>query len=180
MVKKIILIVVVAGIVVFGLIQLVPYGRNHTNPPVVQEIQWDLPETRALAQRACFDCHSNETVWPWYSSIAPSSWLLAMDVAEGRDHMNFSEWGSRPQSADEIARELERRSMPPGRSAPRGPSERCGDRPISRRAPEIYPVSVGTFKRLNVETVTRKANRRIVGRIGRYAARPEAGQAVAR
>jgi hypothetical protein len=132
MVKKIILIVVVAGIVVFGLIQLVPYGRNHTNPPVVQEIQWDLPETRALAQRACFDCHSNETVWPWYSSIAPSSWLLAMDVAEGRDHMNFSEWGSRPQSADEIARELERRSMPPGRYLALHPEARLSDAEIAQ------------------------------------------------
>jgi Haem-binding domain len=115
MAKKIILIIVVAGIVLFGLIQLVPFGRNHANPPIVQEIQWDSPETRALAERACFSCHSNRTVWPWYSNIAPSSWLLAMDVTEGRDHMNFSDWGNRPRSAEEIARQIERSNMPPGR-----------------------------------------------------------------
>ena len=59
----------------FVLIQLVRFGRNHTNPPVAQEPSWDSTETRALAERACFDCHSNETVWPWYSNIAPVSWL---------------------------------------------------------------------------------------------------------
>jgi hypothetical protein len=46
------------------LIQFIPYGHNHSNPPVVQEPQWDSPETRAIVKRACFDCHSNETVWP--------------------------------------------------------------------------------------------------------------------
>jgi hypothetical protein len=115
MIKKIVLILVVAGLVLFGLMQLVPYGRNHTNLPVVQEIQWDSPQTRALAQRACFDCHSNETVWPWYSNIAPASWLLAADTAEARDGLNFSDWGNRSQPADVIIRQIEQGSMPPGR-----------------------------------------------------------------
>ena len=132
MVKKIILIVFAAGLVLFGLIQLVPFGRNHTNPPVVQEIQWNSPETRALAERACFSCHSNETAWPWYSNIAPSSWLLAMDVAEGRDHMNFSDWGSRPRSAEEIARQLERGNMPPGRYLALHPEARLSDAEIAQ------------------------------------------------
>ena len=57
--------------VVLVAIQLVPYGRDHRNPPVTQEPRWDRPETRALAMRACFDCHSNETVWPWYTYVAP-------------------------------------------------------------------------------------------------------------
>ena len=132
MAKKIILILVVVGVVVFGLIQLVPFGRNHTNPAVVQEIQWDSPETRAIAERACFDCHSNQTVWPWYSNIAPSSWLLAMDVAEGREEMNFSDWGRLPQSADEIARELERGSMPPSRYLALHPEARLSDAEIAQ------------------------------------------------
>ena len=89
---KIVLWVVVALIVGFGLIQLVPYGRDHTNPPVTSEPAWDSPQTKALAQKACFDCHSNETVWPWYSSIAPGSWLIYRDVVEGRGNLNFSEW----------------------------------------------------------------------------------------
>jgi hypothetical protein len=50
--------------------QLVPYGRAHTNPPVTGEPTWDAPGTRALAKQACFDCHSNETEWPAYAHIA--------------------------------------------------------------------------------------------------------------
>ena len=71
---------VVLVVVLFGLIQLVPVQR--TNPPVVAEPPWDSPETRALAVRACFDCHSNETVWPWYAYVAPVSWLVAHDTDE--------------------------------------------------------------------------------------------------
>lgn len=75
------------------LIQFVPYGRAHANPPVTGEPNWDSLQTRELAQTACFDCHSNETVWPWYSHVAPVSWLVQRDVVEGREKLNFSEWG---------------------------------------------------------------------------------------
>ncbi len=61
----------------------------------MQEPHWDSPQTRELAVRACFDCHSNETRWPWYSYVAPLSWLLSHDVDEGRQRLNFSEWGTR-------------------------------------------------------------------------------------
>jgi hypothetical protein len=57
----------------FLAIQLVPYGRDHTNPPGTGEPSWDTPATRALAKQACFDCHSNETEWPAYASVAPVS-----------------------------------------------------------------------------------------------------------
>lgn len=90
--KRIILIGLAILIGGFVLIQLVPYGRSHTNPPIVSEPNWDSPETRALAKRACFDCHSNEVVWPWYSNVAPVSWLVQHDVEEGREHLNFSDW----------------------------------------------------------------------------------------
>jgi hypothetical protein len=92
-VLKVIGILALIGIAGFLLIQLVPYGRVHTNPPVLQEPQWDSPATRALAARACFDCHSNETKWPWYSYVAPASWLVTHDVDEGRSRLNLSEWG---------------------------------------------------------------------------------------
>jgi hypothetical protein len=85
---KIVLVVLLG----FGLIQLIPYGRSHDNPPVVTEPAWSSPEIRALAQRACFDCHSNETVWPWYSQVAPVSWLVQADVENGRYALNFSDW----------------------------------------------------------------------------------------
>jgi mono/diheme cytochrome c family protein len=76
----------------FVLIQFVPYGRDHTNPPVTAEYQWKSAEAKAVAEGACYDCHSNETVWPWYTNVAPSSWLVQRDVDEGRENLNFSEW----------------------------------------------------------------------------------------
>jgi hypothetical protein len=88
--------VVAAGFVAFMFLQVVPYGHEHTNPPVVLEPQWDSAQTRALARRACFDCHSNETAWPAYADIAPVSWLVQRDVTAGRAVLNFSEW-QRPQ-----------------------------------------------------------------------------------
>ena len=92
--RKFLLIAVAVLAAGFLLLQLVPYGRAHENPPVVAEPNWDSPQTRELAQRACFDCHSNETVWPWYASVAPVSWLVQHDVDEGRQYLNFSEWGT--------------------------------------------------------------------------------------
>jgi len=115
MFKKILIFGVVAAIALFVLAQLVPFGHDHTNPPVVQEPAWDSPETRALAVRACFDCHSNETAWPWYTRVAPSSWLVAWDVAEGRSRLNFSEWGNRRRDVEDIPRVVQNGSMPPGK-----------------------------------------------------------------
>lgn len=96
------------------LIQLVPYGHSHENPPVVAEPQWDSPGTRALFERACFDCHSNQTVWPWYSNVAPVSWLVQNDVDGGREHLNFSEWTRPPRHAKDVAAEVLHGDMPPG------------------------------------------------------------------
>ena len=93
-------------------IQLVPYGRDHDNPPVVAEPSWDSPQTRVLAVSACFDCHSNETVWPWYSNVAPISWLVQRDVDEGREEVNYSEW-NRPQEGEESAETVREGEMPP-------------------------------------------------------------------
>jgi mono/diheme cytochrome c family protein len=94
-------------------IQLVPYGRAHTNPPVRAEPRWNAPRTRQLAVRACFDCHSNETRWPWYSHVAPMSWLTQRDVDEGRAKVNFSEWTRPPEEASESAKSIREGAMPP-------------------------------------------------------------------
>jgi hypothetical protein len=95
------------------LIQFVPYGRDHANPPVTAEPQWDTPQTRVLAASACFDCHSNETEWPWYTSVAPVSWLVQNDVRGGRETLNFSEW-DRPQGEiEEVAEVIAEGEMPP-------------------------------------------------------------------
>jgi hypothetical protein len=69
--------------------QLVPVER--TNPPVETEIQTS-GQIASLLRRACYDCHSNETVWPWYSRVAPTSWFVARHVNHARSHLNFSEW----------------------------------------------------------------------------------------
>ncbi len=95
------------------LIQLIPFGRDHTNPPVVAQPAWDSPATREVFMRACGDCHSNQTVWPWYSTIAPASWLISRDVNEGRRKFNVSEWGARDNEGDEAVELVRNGEMPP-------------------------------------------------------------------
>ena len=93
--KKKIVLGVFIGLIVGGiLIQFLPYGHDHTNPPVTAEPQWNSQQTRDLVTRACYDCHSNQTTWPWYSNIAPISWLIQHDVEEGRSRLNFTEWNA--------------------------------------------------------------------------------------
>lgn len=104
-------VVVGAGAAVV-LIQLVPYGRDHSNPPVTQEPAWSSPQVRELAVRACYDCHSNETTWPWYSHVAPVSWLVQRDTDEGRSKLNFSEWNRPQRDADEAAEVVTEGEMP--------------------------------------------------------------------
>ena len=77
-------------LLVVAAIQVVPYGQDHTNPPIVKEPAWNSASTRQLAKRACFDCHSNETRWPNYARVAPVSWLVERDVQQGREALNFS------------------------------------------------------------------------------------------
>jgi mono/diheme cytochrome c family protein len=111
--KKLIGIIAVGILVLLVAIQVVPYGRTHSNPPVRREPAWDSPETRAIAVRACFDCHSNQTTWPWYSNIAPISWLVQRDVEEGRRKLNVSEWDRPQEEASESAKSVRKGTMPP-------------------------------------------------------------------
>ncbi len=105
-------IALVVAIIGFILIQFIPV--NTANPPVVSEPNWDSPQTRTLAQRACFDCHSNETTWPSYSKIAPVSWVVLNHVIEGRQNLNFSEWHSgKRENANETIEVILEGSMPP-------------------------------------------------------------------
>ena len=112
MIKKLILGVIGLGVILLIAIQLVPFGREHTNPSVQAEPKWDSSQTRALAKRACFDCHSNETVWPWYSNVAPVSWVLQRNVNEGRSKLNFSEWNRPQNEAREAAEAVQKGEMP--------------------------------------------------------------------
>lgn len=141
--KKIIL--GAAGVLVVGLvaIQLVPYGRNHTNPPVQSEPNWDSPETRVLAERACFDCHSNETEWPWYSNIAPVSWLVQRDVDEGREKLNFSEWNSGGEEGEEMAESIWEGEMPPAVFLITHPEARLTDAELDQLAQGLMTTGGG-------------------------------------
>jgi len=89
---------------------------ERTNPPVTKELQAS-PEVKSILKNACYDCHSNETVWPWYSKVAPVSFLIADHVNEGRRHLNFSTWGDmytpkQKEYKKEIWREIESGNMP--------------------------------------------------------------------
>ena len=105
--------ILIGFIVIVLLIQVIPYGRDHANPSMDVEPAWDNPRTRELTLRACFDCHSNQTIWPWYSNIAPISWLIQRDVKKGRRELNFSEWNKSQKEAHESASTVRKGSMPP-------------------------------------------------------------------
>src|SRR6476619_5234111 len=106
--------IVLGGLALFLAIQLVPYGRSHDDPRTIAEPKWSSAHVRQLTKDACFDCHSNETTWPWYSNVAPVSWMVQHDVDSGRATLNFSEWNT-PQEADpgDIAEVVEGGEMPP-------------------------------------------------------------------
>lgn len=94
--KKVIKIVLIVIIALFVLIQLYRPERFTTSditPDHITKLMNVPPNIESILKRSCFDCHSNHTVWPWYSNIAPVSWLLSYDVNRGRKMMNFSEWG---------------------------------------------------------------------------------------
>lgn len=111
------------GLVAFVAIQFVPVER--TNPPVVREPNWDSPQTRALMERACFDCHSNETKWPWYTKVAPVSWTIAHDVQEGRRELNYSDW--HPNEENESLEAILEGEMPPRQYLLMHPEARLSD-----------------------------------------------------
>lgn len=96
-------VILAASVALFVAAQFVPVDR--TNPAGGEEISAPAGVAAAL-ERSCYDCHSNRTDWPWYSSIAPVSWLVTRDVSEGRERLNFSRW--REYSAKERNRLAER------------------------------------------------------------------------
>ena len=105
--------IVLALVVIWAVLQVYSLvGISRTNPAVVQEVKWDAPATKALAKRACFDCHSNETVWPLYSYVAPVSLQVVNHVDEGRGRLNFSDWTQGNADFAEIQKVIEQGEMP--------------------------------------------------------------------
>jgi hypothetical protein len=114
-----------------GLVAIQLVRLPHTNPPVTGEIQAP-PEVRAVLERACWDCHSNQTVWPWYTQVAPVSFLVYRDVVDGRRHLNFSEWASIPaekraKKQKRVGKEVTGGDMPPWFYLPMHATARLSD-----------------------------------------------------
>ena len=101
-----------ALVVLFGLIQLVPYGHAK-NPPVTKAAVWPSAAGQALAENACYDCHSNLTKQWWATEVAPASWLAQADVDGGRGALNFSEWDKPQAGVDDVVESVLSSSMPP-------------------------------------------------------------------
>mgnify|MGYP002634369945 CR=1 FL=1 len=99
--------------VLLVLIQLVPFGRDHSQPAVTKAAFFADPRARQIADDSCNDCHSNLTRWPWYTNVAPASWLVQQDVDEGRAGMNLSEWDKPQPSLDRVIEHIESGEMPP-------------------------------------------------------------------
>ena len=127
--------------VVFGLFVLAFIGIQfvtveRTNPSIVADFDGD-PAIEAILRRACYDCHSNETHWPWYSAIAPASWLVADHVEEGREELNFSHWGRMPKTQQDHKREecweeVESGEMPEVGYVPLHPEARLSPEDLER------------------------------------------------
>lgn len=115
---------VIGSVPLLVAIQFVPYGRDHTNPTGGRQIAWDSPRTEELMNGACMDCHSNETKWPWYTNVAPVSWLVQRDVEEGRDELNVS---TGEIEVEEMVETIREGSMPPLQYKPLHSGARLSD-----------------------------------------------------
>lgn len=101
------------GVLVIAQVAPIPPAEN---PPVGQEVPANV-EVREILRTSCYDCHSNETIWPWYSHVVPSKWFVRRHVVEGRGHLNFSTWGQySPERAahkmEEVVEMIEEGAMP--------------------------------------------------------------------
>lgn len=108
-----------AAVLLLGFIVIQLFQPLKTNPPVTADIAAP-PEVKAILKRSCYDCHSHETVWPWYASVAPASWVVVEDVLEGRRNLNFSTWdkytgAKQAKLLREIVKEVEEGAMPLGK-----------------------------------------------------------------
>lgn len=125
----------IALVVLFVLIQVI--RPKKTNPPVdetrtIQATTTMSPEVSAIFERACNDCHSNKTIWPWYSQVAPVSWLLVDDVNGARKELSLSDWGTydskkKARKLEKICEEVEGGNMPLKYYLPLHPAARLSE-----------------------------------------------------
>ncbi len=101
-------------VLVFVVFQFIPFS-DKSNPPVDKKLEIKVPTKVAnIFKKSCYDCHSNETKWPWWSSVAPASWSIIDDVVEGRKALNFSTWNNYSQKRkDKLKKGIYRTIMGP-------------------------------------------------------------------
>jgi len=105
---------------VFIAIQFVPKELPENDSDLsndIIQVTETTEDVKIILQRSCYDCHSNQTTYPWYSYIAPVSWLVAKDTRHGREELNFSEWEAlskrkKIKALNDIAEEVEEKKMP--------------------------------------------------------------------
>ena len=111
--RRLLVVVLAATLGTMVVIQAIPYGRSHSNPPITGEPEWATPRTRELMVRACFGCHSNEVKYPSYASVAPISWVVQSHVDEGRQAVNYSEFDKGQRGAKNTLIAVTSGFMPP-------------------------------------------------------------------
>jgi len=114
---RILFIFIVAALVLAQFFSIDKTNPTSDKSSDLLSIEKPSAEVAQILHSSCYDCHSNETVWPWYSNVAPISWIVKKHVVEGRDHINFSEWGDYDQedkgyAAEEMIEEIEDGEMP--------------------------------------------------------------------
>lgn len=129
-VKRIVRVSLLVLLALFVMIQFVPVAK--TNPPPVTGEIVAPAKVKAVFRKSCYDCHSNETVYPWYNHVAPVSWLLARDVTVGRKEVNFSAWQQMPEDRQnrkrqKIWKEIASGEMPPWFYLPLHPAAKLSD-----------------------------------------------------
>src|SRR4051812_31865304 len=106
----------IGALVLLGLllvIQVVPYGRDHTNPAATQQVVLATAAQREIFRNSCRDCHSYQTDWLWYTNVAPVSWVVQSDVDGGREHLNLSAWDKPQAEFDDVVESIQEGEMPP-------------------------------------------------------------------
>lgn len=127
-----------AGLAILAALVVIQFfGIDKTNPPINQEEEFMAlvetpPDVAKLLKDACYDCHSHETQYPWYTNVAPVSWWIANHIEEGRKHFNLSTWGAydaekKAHKAEEASEELEKGKMPLTSYPPAHPEARLSD-----------------------------------------------------
>jgi hypothetical protein len=156
-VKKLLQVVLIAGTALVGLASVVhPFGAEKacsSNTPLLASAPLD-PSVVRIIERSCQNCHSERTDWPWYSYVAPMSWLIENDVRQARSHMNLSHWegytlAKQQEILTELSAMIRSRQMPPPRYLQMHPSAKLSDAEID----QIYQWARGERRRL--KSITR-------------------------